>query len=185
MYCSKDLPQIVDAKPDMVFEAWAGATSGAMWQSLQQQGVLAQTKVVTGLGDRSTFNAFGAASAQINFLNHFEGAAKTDVNKAMVDYLAKKNQKADLFTPDGFVNAQLIVRAIEASGGTDVEKMIAGLEGWSFDAPKGKQTVRASDHAAIQPMYQVKLVADGANWKPELVKEIAGDQVAPPEKKKA
>jgi branched-chain amino acid transport system substrate-binding protein len=176
--------QIIEAKPDMVFVAWAGATSGAMWQGLTQQGVLTSTKVVTGLGDRSTFGAYGAASPNINFLNHyFEGATSNAVNKAMIDALAKKNQKADLFTPDGFVAAQMVVRAVEAGGGDDVEKMVASLEGWSFDAPKGKQTIRATDHVMIQPMFQVKLVADGASWKPELVKEIPADQAAPAEKK--
>ena len=36
--------------------------------------------------------------------------------------------------------------------------MITALEGWSFVGPKGQQTVRQSDHAMIQPMFQVKLV---------------------------
>jgi len=40
--------QIVDAAPDLVFVAWAGATSGAMWQGLDQQGVLDSTTVVPG-----------------------------------------------------------------------------------------------------------------------------------------
>ena len=31
--------QIIDASPDLVFVAWAGATSGAMWEALTQQGV--------------------------------------------------------------------------------------------------------------------------------------------------
>ena len=176
--------QIVDAKADMVFVAWAGATSGAMWQGLQQQGVLTSTKGVTGLGDKSTFNAFGAASGNINFLNHyFPGAAKNDVNTAMIDYLTKKGQAADLFSPDGFVAAQMIVRAIETGGGDDVDSMVKALEGWSFDAPKGKQTIRATDHVMVQPMFQAKLVADGSNWKPELVKEIPSDQASPAEKK--
>ena len=35
--------------------------------------------------------------------------------------------------------------------------MISALEGWSFTGPKGQQTIRASDHAMLQPMFQVKL----------------------------
>src|SRR5690606_34274213 len=30
--------QIVDAQPDLVFVAWAGANAGSMWQALEQQG---------------------------------------------------------------------------------------------------------------------------------------------------
>src|SRR5690606_7736685 len=43
--------QILSSQPDLVFVAWAGATSGAMWQALSQQGVLDDIPVVTGLGD--------------------------------------------------------------------------------------------------------------------------------------
>jgi branched-chain amino acid transport system substrate-binding protein len=174
--------QIIDAKPDMVFVAWAGATSGNMWQGLSQQGVLDQTQVVTGLGDRSTFTAYGEAAEKINFLNHyFPECCDNPVNQAMITSIEQKGGTPDLFSPDGFVAGQMIVRAAE-QGGDDVDKMIAGLEGWSFEGPKGTTTVRASDHALLQPMFQVKLVRDGDTVKPELVKEIPADQVAPPEK---
>lgn len=176
--------QLVAAKPDMVFVAWAGATSGAMWQALSQQGVLENTKVVTGLGDRSTYGAYGAASDKITFLNHyFPGAANNAVEKAMIDAVEKAGAKPDLFTPDGFVAAQMIVHAVEKGGGDDVDKMVEALEGWEFDAPKGKQQVRAADHAMIQPMFQAKLVKDGDSWKPELVSTVDGAKVAPAEKK--
>jgi branched-chain amino acid transport system substrate-binding protein len=61
--------------------------------------------------------------------------------------------------------------------------MVKALEGFSFDGPKGKQTVRASDHALIQDMYQVKLVQKDGAFSPELVKVVSGEAVAPPEKK--
>ncbi len=51
--------QINDVKPDLVFVAWAGATSAAMWQALSQQGVFDDFPVVTGLGDVSTYGAYG------------------------------------------------------------------------------------------------------------------------------
>lgn len=176
--------QVRDAAPDMVFVAWAGATSGAMWQALDQQGVLDDITVVTGLGDVATYNAFGAASEKIDFLNHyFPGAPDNDINDAMIEHVEAAGGTPDLFTPDGFVAAQMIVHAIEEAGGADdVDGMISALEGWSFDGPKGEYTIRKSDHALIQPMYQVRLVSDGAGgWTPELVEEIPGDDVAPPE----
>jgi branched-chain amino acid transport system substrate-binding protein len=173
--------QILDAKPDLVFVAWAGATSGAMWQALTQQGVFDKIPVVTGLGDTSTYAAYGAASSKISFLSHyFGGATDNKVNKAMISELAKVGQKPDLFSPDGFAAAQMIVHAIGASGGTNVDKMIASLEGWSFDGPKGRMTIRATDHALLQPMFQAKLVADGSSWKPELIKSVDATTVAPP-----
>lgn len=77
--------QVVSAAPDLVFVAWAGATSGAMWQAMSQQGVLDEVPVVTGLGDEATFGAYGEASEKINFLNHyFAGAPDNEGNDAMV-----------------------------------------------------------------------------------------------------
>ncbi|MDO5681847.1 MAG: substrate-binding domain-containing protein [Propionibacteriaceae bacterium] len=174
--------QIIDAKPDMVFVAWAGATSGAMWQGLSQQGVLDQTTVVTGLGDRSTFGAYGAASDKIDFLNHyFPSCCDNPVNKAMIEEIEKAGGTPDLFSPDGFVAAQMIVHAAEQ--GDDVEAMVSALEGWSFEGPKGSYSIRKSDHALLQPMFQAKLVKDGDSWKPELVKTVSAEDAAPPEKK--
>jgi branched-chain amino acid transport system substrate-binding protein len=93
----------------------------------------------------------------------------------------KAGSNADLFTPDGFVAAQMIVHAVQQAGGDDVDGMVKALEGWTFQAPKGDETVRASDHAMLQPMYVAKLVKQGDSFVPQLVKTVPADQVAPPE----
>jgi len=175
--------QVLDADPEMVFVAWAGATSGAMWQSLNQQGVLDDITVVTGLGDASTFNAYGEASEKVDFLNHyFPGAPDNEINTAMVEHVEANGGTPDLFTPDGFTAAQMVVHAIaESGGGEDVDAMIGALEGWSFEGPKGEYTIRESDHALIQPMFQARLVQGEGGWVPELVETIPGEDVAPPE----
>jgi branched-chain amino acid transport system substrate-binding protein len=173
--------KVLDAEADMVFVAWAGATTGAMWQGLDQQGVLDETTVVTGLGDVATYGAYGDAAEKVSFLNHyFPGAAGTDTETAMLDAVEAAGGTPDLFTPDGFVAAQMIVHAIEEGAG-DVEAMVDALEGYTFEGPKGETTVRASDHALIQPMYQARLVQDGDTWTPELVDVIDGESVAPAE----
>ena len=75
--------------------------------------------------------------------------------------MRKRSQVPDLFTPDGFVAGQMIVQALTGAKGDNVDKMISALEGWNFVGPKGQQSIRASDHAMIQPMFQVKLVKAG------------------------
>ncbi|GAA2012554.1 substrate-binding domain-containing protein [Microbacterium ulmi] len=173
--------QVLAGDPDLVFVAWAGATSGAMWQAMSQQGVLDAIPVVTGLGDAATFGAYGEASEKIRFLNHyFPGANDNDVNEAMIDAIESAGGTPDLFSPDGFNAALMIVHAI-AEGKGDVDAMVAALEGFEFEGPKGTTTVRASDHALIQEMYQVELVADGGGFVPELVDTAAADDVAPAE----
>ncbi|MEA2718367.1 MAG: branched-chain amino acid transport system substrate-binding protein, partial [Candidatus Eremiobacteraeota bacterium] len=105
---------------------------------------------------------------------------KNKANDALVAALKKQGKVPDLFHPDGFVAAQMIVHAIEKADGDDVGKMIGALEGWSFDAPKGKQTIRAADHAMLQPMFVAKLEGSGANVTPHLVRTIPLQAVSPP-----
>ncbi len=174
--------QLLDAKPDLIFTAWAGASTGAMWTALQQQGVFDAVPVVTGLGDLSTYGAYGDTSDKISFLSHyFAAATDNEQSKAMIGYLEAHDSKADLFSPDGFVAAQLLVQAVKEGGGDDVDKMIASLEGYTFDSVKGSITIRAEDHAVLQPMFQAALKqgADGA-WSPELVKVVDAETVTPP-----
>jgi branched-chain amino acid transport system substrate-binding protein len=168
------------AGADLVFVAWAGETAPAMWQAMGQQGVLSSTKVVTGLDIRASYPTFGASGTSINYLSHFFAeAVNNDVSKAMADRVKKAGGTVDLFTPDGFTAAQMIVHAIE-KGGTDVSKQIKALEGWSFDGVKGKLTVRAQDHALLQPMFQAKLEEKNGQLVPVLVKTLDPEQTAPP-----
>ena len=129
-----------------------------MFKTLDQQGVYNGTQVVTGLGERATWGAFGDPATKINFLSHYVYTApKNKVNTWLTAQLRKRNQVPDLFTPDGFVGAQMLVHALR-KGDYDVEKMISSLEGWKFLAPKGFQAIRPQDHAMLQPMFRVKLV---------------------------
>lgn len=173
--------QVLAGSPDLVFVAWAGATSGAMWQAMSQQGVLDEIPVVTGLGDAATFGAYGEASEKISFLNHyFAGGPDNEVNTAMIEKVEAAGGTPDLFTPDGFNAALMLVQAVREGAG-DVDAMIAALEGYEFDGPKGAMTVRAGDHALLQEMYQVKLVAADGAFVPELVDTVSADDVAPAE----
>ena len=50
--------------------------------------------------------------------------------------------------------------------------MIAALEGWKFDGPKGAMEIRAEDHALLQPMFQAKLVDANGTLTPELITTV-------------
>jgi branched-chain amino acid transport system substrate-binding protein len=173
--------QAKNANPDLIFIAWAGTTGGAMFKTLDQQGVYAGTQVVTGLAERATWPAFGDPATKINFLSHYVYTApKNKVNTWLAAKLRLRNQVPDLFTPDGFVQAQMLVRALQ-KGDYNVDKMITALEGWKFLAPKGFQAIRPQDHAMLQPMFRVKLVK-AANGR--LVANVTGTastyETAPP-----
>jgi branched-chain amino acid transport system substrate-binding protein len=174
-------------KPDLVFVAWAGATAPALWTALDQQGVLDSSKVVTGLAGTASYPIFGAAGSKVAFLAHyFPGAGGGNpVEKAMLDGIAKAGGAPDLFSPDGFTAAQMIVHAVESGSATDTTAMVKALEGWTFDGPKGKEQIRAEDHALLQPMFTAKLKGTGSAAEPELISSFPMAAVAPPVKKAA
>ena len=170
--------------PDLVFVAWAGTTAGAMWNALDQQGVFDSVDtIVTGLAERATWPSYGPAIGKIKFLNHYNaGAPKNSVNDWLVKKMARRGQVPDLFTPDGFVAAQMIVRALSKGSTTDVSKMITALEGWSFTGPKGQQQIRASDHAMLQPMFLVRLTQNGGRFAATTTVRLRAKHTAPPAK---
>jgi branched-chain amino acid transport system substrate-binding protein len=170
--------QAKNAKPDLLFVAWAGTTASALWTALSQQGVLDSTTTVTGLDVRASYPVFAATGGKVSFLAHYvPDGTSNDAAKAMDAYLSAHSEQSDLFSPDGFTAAQMVVHAAE-NGDTDVDAMVKNLEGWSFDGIKGAYTVRASDHALLQPMFQAKLTGTT----PSVVKTLDPNDVAPPAK---
>lgn len=169
-----------DAKADLLFVAWAGTNATQMWTALDQQGAFDSSTVVTGLDISATWPAFATVAEKVSFLSHyFAGATDNAAEKAMVAGLQKAGAKQDLFSPDGFNAGMMIVHALQASP-DDVEQMIGALEGWKFDGPKGSMTIRAQDHALLQPMFQAKLSGSGKNLTASLVKALAPQDTAPP-----
>jgi branched-chain amino acid transport system substrate-binding protein len=175
--------QVKALHPSMIFLAWAGTTGAALAQALDQQGVFNGTKVVTGLANTATYPFYGAAGAKFDYLSlYFYQAAHNAANNYLVSQMkAKYHSVPDLFTPDGFTAAQMIVHAISSGdNGSDVNAMISALDGWTFLAPKGEQQIRASDHAMLQPMYQAKLTeASSTDFTPSLVSTLPNSETAP------
>jgi branched-chain amino acid transport system substrate-binding protein len=178
--------QLKNANADLVFVAWAGANSVQMWQALEQQGVPKATTIVTGLANRATYQSFGPLVPGVKLLSHYVyQAPKNSVNDWLVKQMRKRGQVPDIFTPDGFVTAQLIVQAVKAADGDDVDKMIAGLENYKFTGPKGPERVRPEDHAMIQPMFKVELVKQqNGRYDAKVLGTVSPGNVQPPITKK-
>jgi branched-chain amino acid transport system substrate-binding protein len=166
------------AGSDLLFVAWAGTSAPAMWRALQQQGVTTSTEIATGLAERATW---GSYVPDIQFLSHYVAEApKNKVNDWLKAQMKRRNQVPDIFTPDGFVAAQMIVRAVQKGGGDDVDRMIASLEGWQFVGPKGMQRIRQADHAMLQPMFHVRLRQVGGKFRAVPVKTFSPGNLQPP-----
>src|SRR3954452_6815943 len=175
--------QLKNSGADAAFVAWANTTnSAAMWQALQQQGVPSKMDLITGLANRESYDALGPLVQGVTLISHYVyQAPKNAVNTYMTKWLAKNHLGVpNIFTPDGFVMAQMICQALK-KGGTDTAKQISALEGYQFLAPKGKQRIRPQDHAMLQPMFQVQLVpGKGGHFNVKVKKTITAGSVQPP-----
>jgi branched-chain amino acid transport system substrate-binding protein len=88
------------------------------------------------------------------------------VNKWLVaEHYRRFKTPPDFFTAGGMSAGIAAVEAIKKAGGTDTEKLIAAMEGLSFETPKGKMTFRKEDHQAMQSMFHFKVRVDpGIDW---------------------
>ncbi len=149
-------------------------------QDARPAGSLHGTQVITGLAERATWAAFGSAATKIHFLSHYVYTAPNNkVNDWLVTQLRKRGQVPDIFTPDGFVEAQMLVHALQ-KGDYNVDKMISALEGWKFLAPKGYQAIRPQDHAMLQPMFRVALVTKNGHLVANVLGTASPYDTAPP-----
>jgi len=103
------------------------------------------------------------------------------------DWLVAEHQKRfksppDFFTAGGMSAGIAVVEALKKANSTDTEKLIAAMEGMSFQSPKGRMTFRKEDHQAMQSMYHFKIKVDpNVAWAiPELVREIKPEEMKVP-----
>ena len=98
---------------------------------------------------------------------YYYGFPKNKVNEWLVAEHKKRYAGAvpDFFTAGGMDAGIAAVEAIKKAGGTDTEKLIAAMEGLSFETPKGRMTFRKEDHQAMQSMFHFKVRVDpGIDW---------------------
>jgi branched-chain amino acid transport system substrate-binding protein len=115
---------------------------------------------------------------------YYYGFPKNKVNDWLVAEHRKRYAGAlpDFFTAGGMAAAIAAVEAVKKAGGTDTEKLIAAMEGMTFDSPKGPMTFRKEDHQALQSMYQFRIKKTQANeWDLlDLVREIPAKEIPLP-----
>jgi len=158
----------------VIFIIWAGAGNPFKIADLdpKRYGI----EIATGGNILPAMASFKNFPGMEGATYYYYGIPKNPAN----DWLVKEHEKRfksppDFFTAGGMAAGMALVEAFKKSGGsTDTEKLIATMEGMSFDTPKGKMTFRKEDHQALQSMYHFKIKVDPAlAWGvPELVREI-------------
>ena len=157
----------------IIFIIWAGGNPFKIADmDLKRHGI----EIATGGNILPAMVAYKQFPGMEGAAYYYFGMPKNPVNDAMVSmHYTQFKSPPDFFTAGGFSAAMALVTALKKTNGdTNTNKLIATMEGMSFETPKGKMTFRAEDHQAMQSMYHFRIKVDPAfAWGvPELVREI-------------
>ena len=183
------LQRIIDKLKDapgrkIVWVLWAGANppfSKFAEQELQKRYGI---EMATGGNILPAMVAFKQFPGMEGAAYYYFGMPKNPVNEWLVSNHYKQfKAPPDFFTAGGMSAAIALVEALKKTkGDTGSDKLIAAMEGLSFDTPKGRMTFRKEDHQAMQSMYHFRIKADPAfAWGvPELIREIKPEEMNVP-----
>ena len=170
----KDLPG-----RKVVFINWAGAANPF---KISELGLArAGIEIATGGNILPAMVAYKQFPGMEGALYYYFAIPKNPVNEWLVaNHYSRYKAPPDFFTCGGFAAAMSVVTAVrKTNGDTGSDKLIAAMEGMSFETPKGRMTFRKEDHQAMQSMYHFKIKVDPAfAWGvPELVREIKPEEM--------
>ena len=107
----------------------------------------------------NAWKSFAGAEGGIYYYYDFPKNPINDWLKA--EYQKRYNAPPDFFVAGGFAAASAVVAGLTKAGSAETEKLIAAMEGMSFETPKGTMTFRKEDHQAMQEMYYWRIKKDG------------------------
>jgi branched-chain amino acid transport system substrate-binding protein len=165
----------------VLFVIWAGQTPVGKLADLKPErfGI----EIATGGNILPALAAYKAVPGMEGATYYYYEHPKNKVNDWLVaEHKKRFNSPPDFFTAGGMAAGIAVVEALKKAGTTDTEKLIAAMEGLSFDTPKGRMTFRKEDHQAMQSMYHFKSKVDpNVAWAvPELVREIKPEEMKVP-----
>ena len=167
----------------VIWIIWAGAGNPFKIADLdlKRHGI----EIATGGNILPAMVAYNSFPGMEGATYYYYGFAKNPVNEWLVaNHYTRFKSPPDFFTAGGFSAGMAVVAALKKTNGdTGSEKLIAAMEGMSFDTPKGKMTFRKEDHQAMQSMYHFRVSPNakpGAQADLQLVKELLPAQMNVP-----
>jgi branched-chain amino acid transport system substrate-binding protein len=166
----------------VIFIIWAGGGGNPFKLAELNPGRFG-IEIATGGNILPALASYKALPGMEGATYYFYEHPKNAVNQWLVkEHQARFKSPPDFFTAGGMSAGIAIVEALKKAGSTDTEKLIAAMEGMSFETPKGRMTFRKEDHQAMQSMYHFKIKVDpNVAWAiPELVREIKPEEMKVP-----
>lgn len=134
------LTQVKDA--DAVFVHFSAADSIKFVKQYEEYGLKKKLPLYSAgdLVDESSLPGQGDSALGIISALHYSAALTTPENQKFVkNYTAKYGDSPNMFAEQGYVSAQVIAKALEATGGNtaDKPKLLEAIRKVQFEAPRG------------------------------------------------
>src|SRR5512147_319229 len=179
--------RLIDALKDkpgrkVIWIIWAGAGNPFKIADLDLKRY--NIEIATGGNILPAMTAYKQFPGMEGATYYYFAIPKNPVNEWLVaNHYKQFKAPPDFFTAGGMSAAIAVVEALKKTqGATDTNKLIAAMEGMSFETPKGKMTFRKEDHQAMQSMYHFRIKkAQASEWDLlDLVREIPASQIPVP-----
>ncbi|HET9668123.1 MAG TPA: ABC transporter substrate-binding protein [Casimicrobiaceae bacterium] len=145
-----------DAKPDAIFSSLFGPDLARFVREGELRGLFKDRPVFNLLGGEPEYLDPLKAEAPVGW--YVTGypwyAIETPEHKRfLAAYQAKFNDDPRLGSVVGYSTVKSAAAAIARAGSTDTEKLVAAMEGLTFETPFGSVTYRAIDHQSTMGAY--------------------------------
>lgn len=161
------LQEVLNSGADALLPIWAGDTTVALFQQIDELGVADEMVIVAAFNSNDIVAVQDPSTVgNVSWIVYHYTFPDNEIN----DWLVERHvalypnpttgavDYPDLFTACGFATAQALHMALTETGGDTLpEAVIPVIEGMVFESPKGTTYIRPSDHQALVPMYVAQL----------------------------
>jgi ABC-type branched-subunit amino acid transport system substrate-binding protein len=160
-----------------------GDDNNAFLSQARQYGLPDKVALLTEIVDLTSIKAVGEASLGLIGSSRYSFTYDYPKNNEFVALWKKEHDGAlpDTFEGETWQAMQVIQAAIEKAKGTELEPLRKALETTELDSIKGKISMRACDHQAVQQGFMVKVVKKAGfdTPIPEVIATYAGERTTP------
>jgi len=176
------ITKIRQSGADACYLVLQGDDNNAFLSQAKQYRLGDKVQLLTEIVDLNSIHAVGEAAVGLVGSSRYTFTFPGDANASFVAAWKKEyNVVPDVFEGEQWQACQILAAGIEKAGGIDVDKLRPALETVEIDGIKGKVTMRACDHQAVQQGFIVQVVRrEGfTDPVPNLIATFPADQITP------
>jgi branched-chain amino acid transport system substrate-binding protein len=176
------ITKIRQSGADACFLVLQGDDNNAFLSQAKQYRLGDKVQLLTEIVDLNSIHAVGEAVVGLIGSSRYTFTFPGDANAKFVETWKKEyGNVPDVFEGEQWQACQILQAGIEKAGAIEASKLRPALETIEIDGIKGKVSMRACDHQAVQRGFMVKVARkEGfADPIPELIATFPADQVTP------